>query len=441
MNKQLEEFKKRGFGLILQEPRKADAVFGKIFPKFKGIAKNWIPFAPVKRESQFNSQFCTNFSYTNCIETMTNRMMFENGLEQYNFSDRWNAVKSGTNPATGNTLQNVCYAGLKEGNILEEECPWENGWLNSALTFWNEISDLSKVNPKQIYLGPNYSLVGTSIDELKTALALSPLQIGIIVGETYSDEIITKPKQQYGGHAVELLWIDDKYKYIFDTSEPFIKKLALDYPILVAMSFAPLPLNWEELNKKDIPIIQKKIIELAKQVINYLSQAINLLLREKTMPKSTQEMPKPTQPEPNLPISEPPIPPKYIWSNQKDCRHSCRMIMDEENISWADKDLLCACIMQESEFNPRAIGRVNSNGTQDWGLAQFNNGKNKQGVPYWIGEGAAFKDVDEVLSNPEKNVRILIREFKNGNLKYWSSYSTKAYLKWMSGDYIKLLKS
>lgn len=413
-----------GYGLQIQPFNPKDARFGKIFPKFKGIAKNWIPFAPVKRENQSNSQFCTNFSFTNCLETLSNYQKFLDGTEQYNFSDRWSVVKAKTSPVNGNNLQNVCYAGLKEGNVLEEDCPWENDWLNQALTFWNEIQDLSKVNPKQIYTGPNYSLVGTSIDELKTALALSPLQIGIMVGETYFDEIITKPKQQYGGHAVELLWIDDKYKYIFDSSEPFFKKLALDYPILVAISFAQLPPNWEELNMQDIPKLKNQLIEKIKLVINLIKKLI-FMKQEEIKPEIKLE----------------PLAPKYIWSSQKDCRHSCRMIMDECNLAWADKDLLCACIYQESEFYPRAIGRINENKTQDFGLCQFNNGKNAKGVPYWIGEGADFKDVDEVLNNPEKNVRILVREFKKGNLKYWASYSTKAYLKWMSGEYIKLLKS
>lgn len=122
---------------------------------------------------------------------------------------------------------------------------------------------------------------------------------------------------------------------------------------------------------------------------------------------------------------------KYLWDNPENVRHSCRVIMDEYGLKWAEKDLLCACIQQESGFNPKAKGKLNKNGTQDFGLCQYNNGKNGQGIPYWIGQGADFKDVDEVLNSPEKNVRIMIREYRKGNLKWWSSYSTGAYLKYM----------
>ena len=139
-----------------------------------------------------------------------------------------------------------------------------------------------------------------------------------------------------------------------------------------------------------------------------------------------------------LPTVEPEIPapmienievpkPVYSWATKAEARHSCRTIMDEYNVPWGDKRLLCSIIERESNFDPKAVGKVNKNGTQDFGLLQYNNGKNKQGVPYWIGEGADFKDVDEVLNNPEKNVRIFIREFKKGNLKYWSSFVSGAY--------------
>lgn len=119
------------------------------------------------------------------------------------------------------------------------------------------------------------------------------------------------------------------------------------------------------------------------------------------------------------------------WKTPKDARHSARVIMDEYGLRWAEKDLLCACIMQESGFKQSAVGKPNSNGTRDWGLCQYNDGKNKRGQAYWIGPGADFRDTDEALSDPEKNVRIMVREYRRGNLKWWASYSTGAYKKWL----------
>lgn len=136
-----------------------------------------------------------------------------------------------------------------------------------------------------------------------------------------------------------------------------------------------------------------------------------------------------------------PLMPTYDWSTPAAARKSARVICDEEGlplgriISVKDKlyqlkDILCACIMQESRFKPNAIGKLNTNGTQDFGLCQFNNGKLK-GVPLWIGQGATFSSVQEVLDNPEKNVRIMARCFKAGQMNLWSSYKYDQYQQWL----------
>ncbi len=267
----MNQFKK-GFGLKVIPPRPEDAQFGKIF-QGEAQPKDWRPYLP-KGENQLNSMFCTNFACMNCLETITNYQKFlEPDKEQFNFSDRWNAVNSGTTPNGGNTLQNACHASHKEGNVLEEECPFPPEWLENSLTYWHDIVDISKIAPKQVYSGPNYSLV--SPNDLKRALAYSPLEIGVNVGSNWYSPIVTPPTEIFGGHAVELAWIDEEgYYYIFDTAEPFIKKLSPDYPILIAMSFAPLPENWKSLNVRDIPTIQQKIINLAKQVIGLLKELI-----------------------------------------------------------------------------------------------------------------------------------------------------------------------
>jgi len=100
-------------------------------------------------------------------------------------------------------------------------------------------------------------------------------------------------------------------------------------------------------------------------------------------------------------------------------------------LNWDEKNLITAVIQAESDFDSKKISPRNSNGTRDYGIAQFNDGKNAQGVPYWIGEGADFKDPIEVLNDPEKCVKVMIREYKRSNLRYWVAYKTGAYLKYM----------
>jgi len=134
--------------------------------------------------------------------------------------------------------------------------------------------------------------------------------------------------------------------------------------------------------------------------------------------------------EPQAPQKEA-KPEVLLWDTPERARHSARVMCDNAGLTVAEKNVITACIKQESDFMPRAIGKPNSNGTRDYGLCQYNDGKNKKGQAYWIGAGAVFRDIEEVLNDPEKNVRVMISEFKRGNIKYWASYSTGAYKKWL----------
>lgn len=151
--------------------------------------------------------------------------------------------------------------------------------------------------------------------------------------------------------------------------------------------------------------------------------------------------------EKTLPVN--PTPMTYDFSTPKKAWHASRVIMDEMGLTGVidqvtgvpAKDLLCSCIYQESAFIPTAVGKPNSNGTKDYGLCQYNNGTYK-GKALWIGPGAVFKDINEVLTNPEKNVRVMVKEYKAGHLKYWASYSTGANKKWLKpGSAMWKLKS
>jgi hypothetical protein len=125
---------------------------------------------------------------------------------------------------------------------------------------------------------------------------------------------------------------------------------------------------------------------------------------------------------------------QMLWDTPEHARYNVRKICDEEGLSASEKNLICACIFQESNYHVKAISKPNNDGTIDYGLCQYNNGKNKQGKAYWIGEGAAFRDIDEVLNDPEKGVRLMIKMYKLGKLNYWSSYSTGAYKRWMAQE-------
>lgn len=169
-------------------------------------------------------------------------------------------------------------------------------------------------------------------------------------------------------------------------------------------------------------------IDAIFNILKLIQNQIVLLVNQKTM-------------QPNIPPVDVPAPiveervvevPKYFWDTAEDARHSCRVIMDEEGLTYAKtlvdgvyhkaKDVLCACIKQESNFNNKAVG---DNGTsKDWGIVQINDF-------YQIGPGKPFASVDEVVNNPDKAVRFMIKMYKAGKLGLWSSFSTGAFKKYL----------
>lgn len=127
----------------------------------------------------------------------------------------------------------------------------------------------------------------------------------------------------------------------------------------------------------------------------------------------------------------PPAPPALIWDTQKDAWHSVRVLCDEMGLTYAQKNIVCACIFQESRFrvNPKPNENIDPKTGQVWstdyGIVQVND-------HFHIGPGKDFPSVEYVIANPEKCVRWMISVMKEtGKLQPWSSYSTGAYLEWL----------
>ena len=115
---------------------------------------------------------------------------------------------------------------------------------------------------------------------------------------------------------------------------------------------------------------------------------------------------------------------KMLWDTPEHIRRNVRVMCDEAGLSLATKNVICAIIKQESNWNPKAYNNKNFNGTADHGLLQINDHKG-----YHIGEGLYFASVDEVYNDPEKSVRFVIQMAKVGRLNLWSSYKFGHYKK------------
>ena len=129
--------------------------------------------------------------------------------------------------------------------------------------------------------------------------------------------------------------------------------------------------------------------------------------------------PNPLEPSP---VPEPTPQPKYKWDTKENVRHSIRVICDEEGLSVAEKNLICAVIQAESGFDTKAVN-VNSNGTKDLGLIQANT--------YWYIEKMNLLTEDQALNDPEFCVRLMIKRYREGFLSNWVAYSSGSYKKFL----------
>lgn len=174
--------------------------------------------------------------------------------------------------------------------------------------------------------------------------------------------------------------------------------------------------------------------------MTWLINLFEALLRALTLkaPAIVPPAPPIVLPEPPKPVEQAPMP-TYNFDTPKQAYHSVRIICDEIGLTLDQKNILCACVYQESQFhNYVAPGVPTKNENKDlktgqvwstdYGICQVND--------YWhIGKGKDFPTLDYVMHNPDKIVRWMASIMKHtGKLQPWSSYSTGAYTRWLSAS-------
>jgi hypothetical protein len=115
-----------------------------------------------------------------------------------------------------------------------------------------------------------------------------------------------------------------------------------------------------------------------------------------------------------------------LWDTPAHIRRNIRVMCDNAGLSTGMKNIICACIKVESNWNPRAVGTKNRNGSQDFGLVQMNNA-------LWIGEGNVFTSIEDAF-NPQKSAQFMIDQAKKGHIRWWMSYTTGAYKKYLVSE-------
>ena len=117
-----------------------------------------------------------------------------------------------------------------------------------------------------------------------------------------------------------------------------------------------------------------------------------------------------------------------LWDTKENIRHSVRVLCDDEGLTVAQKNTLCATVEAESDFNLHAINynyAFRLDGTKyvsstDRGIAQWND--------YWHGKEIT---PDEAFNNPEKCIRLMCTYWKNGQMKQWCAYSNGTFRRYL----------
>lgn len=147
-----------------------------------------------------------------------------------------------------------------------------------------------------------------------------------------------------------------------------------------------------------------------------------------TMPNNTQQSPSSSnESAPVVPTAPNPDTLAPDWSTQKNAYHNTRVLCDFAGLNVEQKNIICACIYQESRFLIDVKHANVSNGvveSTDYGICQIND-------YYHIGAGKDFPSVEYVLDNPDKVVAWMIRMYQQGHIGQWVSYSSGAYRQWL----------
>lgn len=177
-----------------------------------------------------------------------------------------------------------------------------------------------------------------------------------------------------------------------------------------------------EQDEKRKKTLLEKIKDLCVNVVLLLKQ---LIAQKQTIQSTTPPVNSPYNAPQSLKIDEKQVNTgSLLWNNKENSRHSVRVICDEEGLAVQDKNDLCATIGAESEWNPKAVGKKNFDGTRDYGIVQVN-------TRYWIGEGKLFPSTDYVLNHPAECVRWMCKEWKKGNKNWWYGWSNGSYKKYL----------
>lgn len=234
----------KSYGLILEPLQPSDYIFGSdrsLDAKFGAEplvpTGDWRPYLFTGINSHqaplFETNSCVTHGTLNALELLRRRLF----NYDTDFSDRFLAKGSGTDPARGNSPQKVAEWFRKNWTVFESE--WATKDAKTVADFYADLPQSLKT--LAAFRGAEwdfgYEAVNTGKVVLKEALKYSP--VGLAVPAWYEkDGFYYRPKGMADNHWVTLLHITESGSYIIlDSYEPYIKELHKDFVSSFAMRY------------------------------------------------------------------------------------------------------------------------------------------------------------------------------------------------------------
>lgn len=417
-------------GLTKLPPDSRDFSLGAItvLPQLKDLPDKFLlPYVKVYDQSLYDD-FCTG-----CTVAALSSLQEKTALDfRYAFA----AGKTGNVSSYGNDLRSAFQGQVNIGAISEDETPadFKDIPSNKArdLNNWpEELKPKALEHSKESYFkvdGPYSPYDNIRATLIRFMDEFRGVGIGLEWGWPLSLTKIDTPAQGGSGHAMAIVGYDGDYavalqSYGLDAGQNglvYLHKSIINKYVGIYGAFMFHDMTAEEYQEKLkaygnnwLQNVWAKILSILQSIVNIQKKQVDEVIPIDATP-----------PPPAQPITPDSLVPKYLWDTPENARHSVRVICDEEGLSVADKNTLCSVISCESGFNTQAknenkdtSGKVVST---DYGICQFNDF-------YYIGSGKPIASVDEALNNPEKCVRVMIQQFKAGNLKHWVCFSSGKY--------------
>jgi len=236
-----------------------------------------------RRSNGTETMACVTFSAMNCIETIINYFIYlvnSNQAENYqieivrifrefnlikndkaNFSDRYIAKLSGTT-SNGNNQQRVANAIRHYGLVSEDDWGWVSGWNEYYKDIPNEI--IAKGQRLLKYIEFNYEWVIPS--HFSGSRQYGPIQTSVYAGFGWGSSLIYRFTTTSRNHAVTSDYEKtSSYSGIFDSYDPFDKKVSWDSPIGSGMLYT--------IHLKDISFNISEIKKLLAKGLKFIMRA------------------------------------------------------------------------------------------------------------------------------------------------------------------------